>query len=486
MVKDPGDENAIAKTPYSVIHPPPAMSYCLNPLCTTPQNPTHANFCQRCGQPLRLNQRYRSVKLLGQGGFGRTFLARDEHTPTATFCVIKQFHPLGQPHSPKAAQLFQQEAMRLAELGHHDQIPTLYAHFEEQGQQYIVQQYIEGQNLAEEFQQAGVFSETQVRELLLDLLPVLQFVHQGGVIHRDIKPENIIRRRSDRRLILVDFGAAKYATVTALAQTGTMIGSAEYTAPEQLKGRATLSSDLYSLGVTCLALLTGLSPFDLFDVHEDRWNWRAYLDQNPVSDGLGTVLDRMVANAVKDRWASSEEIFAALTKMAATPGSPTGDVFQPLIDLLQTEQWHAADVETGRLLLQWAGRDRNGWLRLKDIARLASEDLASLDQLWVDHSHGLFGFSVQRRIYERLGENNLYRRYKTVRWQKFGDIVGWRGGDRWLPYTKLDFHSHAPQGHLPRYCFNITGRRAQVWFYGWPHALWKNVTTLFNTLPPFP
>lgn len=458
------------------------MSHCLNPQCDRPHNPDNANFCQRCGQPLRLNQRYRSLKLLGQGGFGRTFLAQDEHQPGQPHCVIKQFHPLGQPNAGKAIALFQQEAIRLQDLGHHDQIPSLYAHCEEGGKHYIVQQYIEGQNLTQEFQAQGVFNEAKIRSLLLDLLPVLEFIHAGGVIHRDIKPDNIIRRRGDDRLVLVDFGAAKFATATALAQTGTMIGSAEYTAPEQLKGRATLASDLYSLGVTCLHLLTGLSPFDLFDVHEDAWMWRRYLFDNAVSDGLGRVLDGLVAGAIKERWPNATAVLTGL--QSPTTGSRTlpplvSADYQTLAQLLAQQQWQGADRETAEILLKLTGRDRAGWLRWQDLKAVPLPALETLDQLWLEASHGLFGFSVQKRVYQRLGGTS---RYRTPLWQKFGDVVGWRDRQRWLLYEDLTFDHLAPQGHLPRYCFTISGRHLQNWFYGWPQALWFAVMTVLQRL----
>ena len=120
----------------------------------------------------------------------------------------------------------------------------------------IVQTFIDGQNLEQELEVEGAFNESKIRHLLRDLLPVLQFLHENHVIHRDIKPSNIIRRGSDGKLVLVDFGTARYVTGTFLARTGTVIGSAAYIAPEQLMGKAVYASDLYSLGVSCIHLLT--------------------------------------------------------------------------------------------------------------------------------------------------------------------------------------------------------------------------------------
>ncbi|NEP61611.1 MAG: protein kinase [Symploca sp. SIO2G7] len=301
------------------------MSYCFNPHCPKPQNPKPANFCQNCGTKLLLAQRYRAIRLIATGGFGRTLLAEDQHKPSKPRCVIKQFYPQGQNNARKAAELFQQEAVRLEQLGKHPQIPELLAHLEQDNHQYIVQEFIDGQNLAQELAETGAFPESQIRSLLKNLLPVLQFIHQGQVIHRDIKPENIIRRRifsppySGKDLVLVDFGAAKHATVTALAKTGTTIGSAAYAAPEQTFGKAVFTSDLYSLGVTCIHLLTNIEPFNLYEPLESGFAWRSYLVNNPVSEELGCILDKMIQNSIKLRYQSAEEVLQTLALLTAIP-----------------------------------------------------------------------------------------------------------------------------------------------------------------------
>jgi serine/threonine protein kinase len=202
----------------------------------------------------------------------------------------------------EAQRLFEQEAVRLDDLGKHNQIPELLAHCEQDGRQYSVQEFIDGENLLQELKRSGRFSEAKIKELLLDLLPVLQFIHAGKVIHRDIKPENIIRRRSDGKLVIVDFGAAKLASQTALQKMGTTIGSAEYTAPEQARGKADFVSDIYALGVTCIYLLTQISPFDLYSDHEDKWVWRQFLNGNVVSNDLGLILDKMLEKALGRRY----------------------------------------------------------------------------------------------------------------------------------------------------------------------------------------
>ncbi len=329
------------------------MSYCLNPTCQNPQNPGDAELCQSCGSKLLLTNeqspsasRYRTIKAIAQGGFGRTFLAVDETKPqTFAQCVIKQSFPQNTA-AEKAAQLFHQEAAQLETLGKHPQIPELIAHFEQEGRQYLVQEFIDGKNLAQELEQKGAFTETQIRQILSDLLPVLHFVHKSKVIHRDIKPENIIRRRLSpaplpalensyqpspfqKDIVLVDFGAAKKVTATGLPQTGTMIGSAAYTAPEQLMGKAVFASDIYSLGITCIHLLTHIPPFDLFDSAEDSWAWRNYL-KSAVSDDFGRILDTMLQSATNRRYSSASAVIRQLNP------KPVYLDAQPVLDASET------------------------------------------------------------------------------------------------------------------------------------------------------
>jgi formylglycine-generating enzyme required for sulfatase activity len=312
------------------------MNQCLNPDCLAVNLETH-RFCQQCGQKLWLKDRYQALKLIGQGGFGKTFLAIDHDKPSKPQCVIKQFFPQGQGTGglQKAAELFAEEAKRLDELGKHPQIPELLAYFiHEDQRQYLVQEYIAGQNLEQELKSQGNFNQAKIRALLLDLLPVLDFIHQRQVIHRDIKPENIIRRVQDNKLVLVDFGAAKAVTPVNRSVTGTMIGSAEYVAPEQMNGKAVNASDLYSLGVTCLYLLTGVSPFDLFDAGEHEWFWRDYLVNNLVSDDLGNILDKLVIFGTKRRYQSVQEVLGDLDFKGVTPKTVTQiQVPSPVINI---------------------------------------------------------------------------------------------------------------------------------------------------------
>ncbi len=451
------------------------MSLCLNPDCSYRNAPTD-QFCQKCGSKLLFRERYRAIKLIGQGGFGRTFQAVDEDKPSKPYCVIKQFFPSAQGTETlqKAAELFKEEAVRLDSLGKHPQIPELYAYFTgSDNRQYLVQEYIEGQNLEQELKEWGTFNEEKIRHLLGDILPVLEFIHANQVIHRDIKPANIIRRNGDNRLALVDFGASKLVTPLNRVVTGTIIGSAEYAAPEQANGKAVNASDLYSLGVTCLYLVTGVSPFDLFDAGEHEWIWRQYLGNNPVTYELSNILDKLIEFGTKRRYQSAGEVLQAMnlrsqvtptftqSQMASDPpiqfftfASGKGFNYQKLESLLKQQMWQEADLETTKIMFQISNRQDDEWLRVQDITNFPSEVLRSINWLWLTRSYGRFSFSIQAKIYRDLGGT---KDYDEEIWKQFGDKVGWRkhyglsflSSKDWIYYKDVIFNRTAPEGHLP-------------------------------------
>jgi serine/threonine protein kinase/very-short-patch-repair endonuclease len=293
------------------------MSNCLCLACDY-SNPLTTKFCNQCGARLQIQDRYRALRVIGQGGFGKTFLAQDESKPSQPRCVIKQFafktiNPnASQGDLDIAVRLFEQEAKRLDDLGKHPQIPELLSFTVHEGKQYLIQEFIDGETLEEELRRVNAFSEQQVRDVLVDVLQILEFVHSKSVIHRDISPDNIIRRKSDSKLVLVDFGAAKHATATILAKTGTGIGKPSYGAPEQMLGKSVFQSDLFGLGVTCLHLLTDVEPFTLYDVLENEYQWRQFLYVKIVSDKFGKLLDRLTAYRVKERPTSATEVLREL------------------------------------------------------------------------------------------------------------------------------------------------------------------------------
>lgn len=331
------------------------MSYCLNPDCQRPQNPSGTKFCQNCGARLLLGDRYRAIKPIGQGGFGKTFLAVDEHKPSKRYCVIKQFFPQvqGTNNAEKAAELFRQEAVLLEKMGKHPQIPELLATFTQDRRQYLVQDFINGQNLAQELADEGAFNEGQIWQLLNDLLPVLQLLHDNQIIHRDIKPENIIRRTSDRQLFLVDFGISKILTDIVGERTGTKIGSPDYVAPEQAMGKATFASDIFSLGLTCIHLLTNVKRFQLYSLNEDKWVWRNYLNSS-ISEELAKILDKMLERGTKRRYKTAAEVLNDLNPQTiqgttiAVPitDTPTSNLQKQIWQCVHTLKGHSAAVRS--------------------------------------------------------------------------------------------------------------------------------------------
>ncbi|BAZ26657.1 protein kinase [Kalymmatonema gypsitolerans NIES-4073] len=275
-----------------------------------------------------LRNRFRIIQVLSdEGGFGRTYLAEDVDKLNER-CVIKQLAPRvqGTWALNKAMDLFQKEAQRLQELGAHPQIPTLLAYFEQDNYLYLVQQFIDGQNLLSELQQKKKYHCSEIKEILLDLLPVLNFIHEQGVIHRDIKPQNIIRRRASLpsttvvsgtvgNLVLIDFGSAKQLTAKVKIKMGTSIGSQGYSPIEQIRdGSAYPASDLFSLGATCFHLLTGVSPFKLWAEYGYSWvqDWQQYL-KSPITGELAQVLDKLLQKDMQHRYQSANEVLADLS-----------------------------------------------------------------------------------------------------------------------------------------------------------------------------
>jgi WD40 repeat protein len=309
------------------------MRCCLNPDCLSPLNPDSNQICQSCNTPLipLLRGRYRVIKVLSdEGGFGRTYLAEDADKLNE-WCVVKQFAPKIQEASTlkKAVELFKDEAKQLQKLGEHPQIPTLLAYFEQENYLFLVQQYINGKNLQQELERGVVYNETKIIELLLDLLPVLKFIHERGVIHRDIKPHNIIRRQSDGRLVLIDFGSSKQVTAAVHTQIGTTIGSHGYTPIEQMQhGKAYPASDLFSLGATCFHLMTKIRPSQLWIEKGYSWvkSWQQYLnhdDKHPVvlDVNLSRVLNKLLTTDIQQRYQSADEVLQDLTTQASLAAS---------------------------------------------------------------------------------------------------------------------------------------------------------------------
>ena len=279
-----------------------------------------------------LDRRYQVVQVLADEEFSQTYVAQDPRRPGCPSCVVKHLKPVSNdPVSFETAKcLFNSEAATLEQLGHHDRIPRLLAHFEENQEFYLVQELVEGHTLSAELIPGQRWSENQVMGLLQEVLVILEFVHHQEVIHRDIKPDNIIRRQRDRELVLV-FGAVKLRTQPALAQiqpsATVAIGTPGYMPTEQGQGNPRPNSDIYALGMVGIQALIGCQPMQLeADLNTGEILWQHLV---PVSPGLGDVLTKMVRYHFKDRYQTATEALQALQALPFVSLSQPGVGYIP-------------------------------------------------------------------------------------------------------------------------------------------------------------
>ncbi|RUT04084.1 hypothetical protein DSM106972_049980 [Dulcicalothrix desertica PCC 7102] len=263
-----------------------------------------------------LDSRYQVIRELGFGAFGQTYLAQDTQYPGKPYCVVKHLQPNDPRSLEKAKQLFLREAEILAKLGKHEQIPELKAYSEQEF--YLVQEFIDGHPLRDEISASEPrWTENQVISLLSNILPILVFIHDQGVIHRDIKPDNIMRRQRDNKLVLIDFGAIKEVLnnpeTGGLSVAGTRVYTSGYAPSEQLFGKSRLNSDIYALGMTAIEALTGKYPHLLpHDYNTDEVIWQ---DKVSVSPGLTAILNKMVRFDHRERYQSAGEVLQAVQQL---------------------------------------------------------------------------------------------------------------------------------------------------------------------------
>ncbi len=278
-----------------------------------------------------LDHRYRVIRILANGGFGQTYIAQDTKRPGNPICMVKHLKPANSDSNffTTAKRLFHNEAETLEKLSNHDQIPRLLAYFDENQEFFLVQEFIDGHTLSEELIPGQPWSETQVMQMLLDILSILEFVHEEGVIHRDIKPDNIIRRASDYKLVLVDFGAVKQlrsslVTVGGQGTATVAIGTPGYMPTEQGQGKPRPNSDIYALGIIAIQALTGVPVSQLQeDADTGEINWQHLIPLNP---GLVTILTKMVRYHFKERYQTATEALQACQDLI----NITPELSQPL------------------------------------------------------------------------------------------------------------------------------------------------------------
>ncbi|HEY9811435.1 MAG TPA: WD40 repeat domain-containing serine/threonine-protein kinase [Halomicronema sp.] len=300
------------------------MTFCTNPHCPNPQNTDNAKSCATCNSKLLIQGRYRPLKPLSKKN--TTLYAIDERKKLKPPCIIQQIHPSSTgPYIQEIIQNYQQ----LPPTPH---LPKLLTYTTLQNRHYFVFEYIEGINLCQELLTCGTLTETELRQLLQQLLPILQQLHNHQLLHTNIKPENIIHsNQPDNPYILVGF------TGTPNPQTSEPI----YSAPEQIQGQPTPASDLYSLGVTCLHLLTGIHPLELLDSKQDNWEWQNYL-RREFPKNLLILLRTLVQRSQLGRYQLSSQ---ALQDLHPSPPNPNLNSEPP--EILQPKDWKCTQILKG-------------------------------------------------------------------------------------------------------------------------------------------
>lgn len=281
------------------------------------------------GQSLQnqlLDGRYRIIEVIEASEFGHTYLAKDIRRPGEPICFVKHLQPSS--YDPKlidsARRLFVKEAEVLERLGQHNQIPQLFAYFEENQEFYLVEAYIAGHALSNEISPGYPLPESQVINILKQILEVLVFVHGHGVIHRDIKPDNIVRRQSDNKLVLIDFGAVKLIpSLTQEINPRTMrVGTLEYMPLEQFEYNPQLNSDIYAVGMMAIQLLTGLPAYELPKLREINGHSKGEIKWRHLavmSEELANIIDKMIRHDYRNRYQSSQAVLVDLQKINARP-----------------------------------------------------------------------------------------------------------------------------------------------------------------------
>lgn len=290
-----------------------------------------------------LAERYQIINRLGQGGFAITYTANALDKPGNPLCVVKEI-PFPESANPRvleqARNRFQREASALQILGKDSRIPELFASFEDNDNFYLVQEYIQGTSLSQELPQGKQWTEADVIALLREILEILIFVHKADIIHRDITPSNLIRRKNDRKLVLIDFGAVKEISTFTSNSTGEIltsqaIGTNGYMPAEQYNPRSNPRpyNDIYAVGIIAIQALTGRRPTNLpHDPETGEILW-IFSTSERVSDVLTNILNQMVRFNFQQRYQSATEVLQPLDSIPLLESKPTKgrSHFRPLL-----------------------------------------------------------------------------------------------------------------------------------------------------------
>jgi eukaryotic-like serine/threonine-protein kinase len=393
------------------------------------------------GQKLQRGK-YTVEKVLGQGGFGITYLVKDKQSNPF---VIKTLNSYLQRYYdfPKVEQDFLNEALNLAKY-RHPHIVRVDEVIQEGDRWCMVMEYIEGEDLAHRVWNHGILSESEALLYMQQIGDALTLIHNNGLLHRDIKPLNIMLRKKCSEAVLIDFGIAREFTPN-LTKTHTQSLSEGFAPIEQYDWRAKRGAytDVYALAATLYSLVTGEVPIPS-PVRAFGTALEPPQKLNPkIRDRVNRAILNGMAMKPEERPQSVAQWLAMLDTSRVIPGLSPAD-YAKLRDFLAVGKWLEADKTTAELMLKASRRD--SWLRVADVEALPVQELRAIDRLWREYSSDRFGLSVQKRIWQSVADTH---NSEWKAWCCFGDRVGWRAKGNWLAHSTLNFTTQAPKGELP-------------------------------------
>jgi serine/threonine protein kinase len=452
------------------------------------------------GQQL-YNNRYTIERILGQGSLEITYLARNKEGQPVVIKTLVQ-HLVNHPQFSLYRDTFREEALQLS-LCKHPNLVKIEDYFTMGDFPCIVMEYVQGEDLWSASIRKGILSESQALSFIRQIGEALIVIHSKGLLHRDIKPQNMMLKKivspvflpiknlnntfasrlteieNQEQVTLIDVGLGR-GSFWHQNQSLSWINLQGFTAPEMSHDFGNIGeyTDVYSLAASLYYLVTKTLPispnfrllnqplsspkiinYNLSDQTNIAIMKGMELEFNNRPKSVKEWLEMLPretssppinSNEKKDIpgiWTSQKTITNTVANTAKTTSFVTSSRdYKMLENLLANSKWKEADQETAKKMLEIADKIDEGWLEVEDIDRVPAQDLRTLDQLWVKYSQGHFGFSVQRRIYQNLGET---RNYDRKIWEALGNEVGWRINNRWLSYNELNFGFNGPRGHLP-------------------------------------
>lgn len=413
--------------------------------------------------------RYRIERILGRGGFGITYKAL--HAEFNTHFVLKTPDPTLQNDQQYTSYVrkFRREGRLLAQLCQRDRHPHIVwvnDLFDEGTTPCLVMEFIPGENLFHLVRSRGKLPETEAVQYIRQVASALEVVHREGIVHRDVHPGNIMLRSNGTgensvSAVLIDFGLA--GEIVPISVSSKLFGNEIFAPYELLRRKPGFSDpkvDIYTLAASLYYAVTGQYPTKAYDRRDGEELIPPRNHVASLSNGLNRAIIAGMEFEADRRPASVSEWLALFPSQEDREQVPPR--YRQLRDLLKAGKWEEADGETAKVMLQVAGRTKEGWLDSDSIQNFPCEDLRAIDQLWVKYSNGRFGFSVQKRIWQEVGG--------IVDWEtecRLGDRVGWRVKGEWLNYEDLTFSRNAPLGHLPVWGRWVSLRGLRVGFLGW-------------------